>query len=115
MLRLLNALVAIASALNRQAIAQERIAAALESQQLPETGDKNLAAQVLGVSIRQVERYHDSWIEGVHYIYEGRKPTYNLALLRDWKANKSNPTAHRRAVMAWQRSLPSNQNQRRRA
>ncbi|ESA38105.1 hypothetical protein N836_34065 [Leptolyngbya sp. Heron Island J] len=112
MLKLLNVLVAIAQALERQAVAQERIATALETQQLPETGDKELAAKVLGVSVRQVERYHKEWILNVHYSYQGRKPTYNLALLRDWKANKENPTAHQRAIQIWQRSLPSNQKKR---
>ena len=107
MRKLLDALVAIATALERQAVAQERIASALESQQQPETGDKALAAQVLGVSKRQVERYQGEWIQGIHYTYEGKRPTYNLALLRDWKVNRDNPMAHQRAIKNWQKGLLS--------
>ncbi|MEO0349494.1 MAG: hypothetical protein AAF282_05520 [Cyanobacteria bacterium P01_A01_bin.15] len=112
MLKLLDVLVAIAQAMERQAAAQERIAKVLEGRELPESGNKQMAAQTLGVSPRQVERYQEKWIEGVHFIYEGTKPTYNLALLRDWKANRDNPTAHQRAVRNWQRNLLSNQKKR---
>ena len=112
MLRLVESLVMIAKAIERNAVAAERIAIALEDRELPETGNKQQAAAVLGISLRTLERYQSQWIEGVHYTYEGTKPTYNLALLRDWKANRNNKRAHQRAIEIWQRNLLSNQKKR---
>ncbi|MEL6229580.1 MAG: helix-turn-helix domain-containing protein [Cyanobacteria bacterium J06627_3] len=112
MLRLLDALVRIAEAVERQAAATERVALAIEDKELPESGDINQAAKILGVSPRTVERYRDEWIQDIHYTRQGSRITYNLALLRDWKSNKENPTAHERAIKVWQRSLLSNQKRR---
>ena len=106
--KLIDSLMLIAKAMERQAIAQERIASAIEGQQLPEKGDQQAAAAVLGVSARTVARNHDQWIEGIHYHREGRRITYNLALLRDWQVNKHDLNAHRRAIEKWQKSLLSN-------
>ncbi|WP_246564751.1 hypothetical protein [Leptothoe spongobia] len=112
MLKLVEALMMIANAIERNAVATERIASVLEERELPETGNKQQAATVLGVSLRTLERYQGQWIEGIHYTYEGTKPTYNLALLRDWKANRNNKKAHQRAIEIWQRNLLSNQKKR---
>ena len=106
--KLSDSLMLIAKAMERQAIAQERIASVIEGQQLPEKGDQQAAAAVLGVSARTVARNHDQWIEGVHYHREGRRVTYNLALLRDWQVNKNDLNAHQRAIAKWQKSLLSN-------
>ncbi len=112
MLKLLDVLVRVATALERQALAQERIATALEEQQLPEKGDQKAAAAVLGVSARTVARHHEDWIEGVHYHREGRRVTYNLSLIRDWQVNKQDPRAHQRAIEKWCKTLPSTQQKR---
>lgn len=112
MQKMINALMLIAQALDRQASAQERIASAMEGQQLPEKGDQQAAAAVLGVSARTVARNHDQWIEGVHYHREGRRVTYNLALLRDWQVNKHDLNAHQRAITKWQKHLLSNRQKR---
>lgn len=103
----------ISQALNRQADAQERIAAALEAQKLAETGDQQAAAQLLGVSPRTISRYHAKWIEGVHYYHVGTRLSYNLQLLRDWKTNQGNKLAHQRAILKYQQQLASNQKRRR--
>ena len=109
MLKLLNVLVRIANALEKQAIAQERIALALEDQQLPEKGDQKAAAAVLGVSARTVARHHEDWIEGIHFYRKGRRVIYNLALIRDWQVNQEDPKAHQRAIEKWRNTLPSAQ------
>lgn len=110
--RLIDTLATMANAMERQAIAQERIASAMEGQQLPEKGDQQAAAAVLGVSARTVARNHDQWIEGVHYHREGRRVTYNLALLRDWQVNKHDWNSHQKAIENWQKGLLSNHKKR---
>ena len=110
--RLIDTLMLMAHAMERQAMAQERIVSAMEGQQLPEKGDQRAAAAVLGVSARTVARHHEQWIEGVHYIREGRRVVYNLALLRDWQVNKHDLHAHQRAILTWQKGLLSNRKKR---
>ncbi|MDV3351714.1 hypothetical protein QGP82_23630 [Leptothoe sp. LEGE 181152] len=106
-LKLLDALTRIAIALERQAEAQERIATTIEETELPETIDKQQAAKLLCVSPRTIERYHEHWLEGVHYFREGSRITYNRPLLQDWQANRANPLVHQRAIKKWLKTLPS--------
>lgn len=51
------------------------------------------------------------WIEGVHFTrYSSRMNLFNLQLIQDWLVNKSDPTAHQRAIDNYLANLPSNQN-----
>lgn len=111
MFKLVEALMIIAKSLERQAVAQERIASALEEQQLPEVGDRAAAAALLGVSPRTVSNLHSDWVEGIHFNRVGKRISYNLVLLRDWKVNKGTP-AHQRAIERWCKQLPSNHKKR---
>ena len=47
-------------------------------------------------------------VEGVHWLRVGpRKILYNLELIRDFLYNQENPDAHRLAIEAYLKSLPS--------
>lgn len=49
-----------------------------------------------------------SWLQGAHYFGEGAATRYNISLICDWLANRSNPAAHQRAIANFLASLPSN-------
>lgn len=68
--------------------------------------------QETGLSTSTFKRYRltGTWIEGIHWQrVNSRLVVYNLALILDWIANRSNPQAHEWAVENYLRSLPSNQ------
>jgi hypothetical protein len=82
-------------------------------------GDKHAAAAVLNVHPDTIGTYRRRspqeweqsrkfpWMEGVHYFLgSGRtgKVTYNLALLRDWRANKLNHRDHQKVISQWLKS-----------
>lgn len=104
----------LAAALDRLASVLERIEEKLDAQ-LPETGSKRDAAQLLGISPRTLERrIDDAELQaGIHYWYEGGKLIFDLPLLRDWQRNRNNPTAHQRAIEARRQQLPSAKKKRR--
>lgn len=103
----------LAAALDRLASVLERIEDKLDAQ-LPETGSKRDAAQILSISTKTLERrIEDGDLQlGVHYWYEGSKMIFDLPLLRDWQRNRNNPTAHQRAIEVRRQQLPSAQKKR---
>jgi tRNA(His) 5'-end guanylyltransferase len=73
---------------------------------------KQQASQFLTLSGETMRRYRvqGEWIEGVHWVRVNcRCVRYNLDLLEDWLHNRSNPSAHQRAIAAYQASLLSHQ------
>lgn len=97
------------------ALAIDRLASVLEKLEekldtpLVETGSKNQAAQLLGISPRTLERrIEEGELQAeIHYWQEGGKLIFDLPLLRDWQRNRHNPTAHQRAIEARRQALPS--------
>lgn len=102
----------LAVVLDRIATVLERIEEKLDVQ-LPETGSKREAAQLLGVSLRTLERRLEELQSGIHYWHEGGKLVFDLLLLRDWQRNRNNPIAHQRAIEVRRQSLPSAKKKRR--
>lgn len=77
---------------------------------------KQHLAQVTGLSPETFKKYRLSgvWIEGTHWQrINSRCVLYNLSLVLDWIANRSDPQSHQRAIQAYLVSLPSNQPKRR--
>lgn len=111
----------LADALLKLAASQERIADVLEQinqkldAALPETGSKQDAANLLGVSIRTLDRRMDQFQEGIHYWGEGSKLIFDLELLRDWQRNRHNPAVHQRAIELRRKQLLSQQKQQRKS
>lgn len=61
-------------------------------------------------------RLQGAWIEGIHWQrVNSRCVLYNLSLILDWLANRSQPEHHQKAIDFYVRSLPSNQGKRRNA
>ncbi|MEP0923483.1 helix-turn-helix domain-containing protein [Leptolyngbya sp. ST-U4] len=111
----------LADALLKLAASQERIADVLEQINqkldvaLPETGSKQDAANLLGISIRTLDRRMAQFQEGIHYWGEGSKLIFDLELLRDWQRNRHNPAAHQRAIELRRKQLLSQQKQQRKS
>jgi hypothetical protein len=105
----------LAAALERLASVLERIEEKLDAQATPETGSKQEAARVLGISPRTLERRIDDQElqPNVHYWHEGGKIVFDLPLLRDWQRNRHNPIAHQRAIEVRRQQLPSAKKKRR--
>ena len=62
----------------------------------------------MSTSTLKGNRLSGKWILGVHWVRITPKSVlYNLPLIMDWIANRSNPTAHQRAIDAYLASLPS--------
>jgi hypothetical protein len=89
----------------------------VESQQ-PDWVSKEQALELLGVSDRTLERYHNQdycqrqgWtplIRGVHST-NARPIRFNRPLIEDWLINRANHRLHQRAIAQWQNRLPSYQ------
>lgn len=89
----------------------------VESKQ-PDWISKQQALELLGVSDRTLERYHNAdhcqrqgWaplIRGIHST-EARPIRFNRPLLEDWLINRTNPRLHQKAIARWQNRLPSYQ------
>lgn len=79
--------------------------------------DKHIAARILGLSVHTLKklrseraRLENRLLEGIHYVRYGEFCIrYNLPLLRDYAATRSDPQAHKRAIELYLASLPSNQ------
>ncbi|MGJ3252525.1 MAG: hypothetical protein ACFE0J_15570 [Elainellaceae cyanobacterium] len=78
---------------------------------------KQQASQCLNLSSSTLKKYRlqGEWIEGIHWVrINSRCVRYNIELIKDWLHNRSNPTAHMRAIAAYQESLLSYQKKSRR-
>ena len=79
--------------------------------------DKHTAAIITGLSTTKLKRLRgekareaDRLVEGVHFVrHGGYCVRYNVELLKDYVATRSDPEAHKRAIEAYLASLPSNQ------
>lgn len=96
----------LATAIERLARVLERLEQKLDAQ-LPETGTKQDAAALLGISIKSLDRLMPQFIEGSHYWRQGKRLIFDLVLLRDWQRNKDNPHLHQRAIEQRRRELLS--------
>lgn len=102
-----------------QAMRQEILALReqIEHQQ-PDWISKKQAVEMLGVSDRTLERYHNreycqrqGWtplLRGIHST-ESRPIRFNRPLLEDWLINRKNHRLHLQAIARWQNRLPSYQ------
>ncbi|WP_179228596.1 helix-turn-helix domain-containing protein [Leptolyngbya ohadii] len=81
---------------------------------LPETGGKQEAAKLLGITTRTLHRRMLELEKGVHYWDEGGKVVFDLELLRDWQRNRNDPAAHLRAIENRRKQLLSQQSQKKR-
>ena len=73
---------------------------------------KRQATECLNLSGSTLKKYrlNGDWIEGIHWVrLNSRCVRYNLELIQDWLHNRENPTAHMRAISAYQQQLLSNQ------
>ena len=77
--------------------------------------NKNVAAQILGISTHTLKLYRKRhWTLGIHFQYlNSRTIRYHEGLLRDWFANISGPQTHQRAIENYLASLLSNQQKKR--
>ena len=77
--------------------------------------NKNIAAQILGISTHTLKLYRKRyWTVGIHFQYlNSRTIRYHEGLIRDWLANISDPPAHQRAIRVYLDSLLSNQQKKR--
>jgi Putative excisionase (DUF1233) len=76
--------------------------------------NKQALSQAIGLSPHTFKKYRlsNKWVEGIHWQRINSKCVlYNLTLIQDWLANRSQPEAHNRAIEAYIRSLPSNERQ----
>ncbi len=88
-------------------------------QSTPIFADKNTVRDLLGVRNGTLKTWRigraDLGVapvlrEGIHWIRQSPRMTlYNVDLLRDFIANRGNPTAHDRAIANYLSSLPSSQ------
>lgn len=99
---------ALAAALQQLARVLERIEQKLDAT-LPETGSKQEAARILGISSRTLERRLSNLQKGVHFWQEGGKLVFDLELIRDWQRNHGNSSAHQRAIEVRRQQLLSQQ------
>ena len=73
---------------------------------------KQKASECLSLSSSTLKKYRlqGDWIEGIHWVrINSRCIRYNLELIQDWLHNRTNPSAHMRAIETYQASLLSNQ------
>ena len=73
---------------------------------------KHQASECLNLSSSTLKKYRlqGDWIEGVHWVrLNSRCIRYNLELIQDWLHNRTNPSAHLRAIETYQSSLLSHQ------
>ncbi|MEO1390275.1 MAG: hypothetical protein AAFV85_23325 [Cyanobacteria bacterium J06634_6] len=73
---------------------------------------KRQASECLNLSSTTLKKYrlNGEWIEGLHWVrINSRCVRYNLELIKDWLHNRSDPTAHLRAIAIYQQNLLSNQ------
>ncbi|MEO0767862.1 MAG: hypothetical protein AAFY72_00280 [Cyanobacteria bacterium J06649_4] len=76
---------------------------------------KKQASECLNLSGTTLKKYrlNGEWIEDLHWVrINSRCVRYNLELIKDWLHNRSDPAAHLRAIEAYQKSLLSNQKER---
>lgn len=79
--------------------------------------DKHMAAIISGLSVHMLKKLRterareaDRLVEGVHFVrHGGYCVRYNVELLKDYVATRSDPDAHKRAIELYLASLPSNQ------
>lgn len=74
--------------------------------------NKKNACEHLNLSGSTLKKYRlqGDWIEGIHWVrLNSRCIRYNLDLIKDWVHNRSNPTAHMKAIETYQNSLLSYQ------
>lgn len=74
--------------------------------------NKHRIAEVAGIltETSKKNRLSGKWIEGIHWQrVNSRSVLYNLPLILDWIANRSDPQAHQRAIEAYLSELASNQ------
>jgi len=70
----------------------------------------NELSTLTGLSLRCLKQYRANGllVEGIHWQrINSRVVLFNLPLVMDWIANRSNPMAHQRAINAYLASLPS--------
>ena len=73
---------------------------------------KHQASECLSLSSSTLKKYRlqGDWIEGIHWVrINSRCIRYNLELIQDWLHNRTNPSAHLRAIETYQANLLSNQ------
>ncbi len=73
---------------------------------------KKQASECLDLSSSTLKKYrlNGEWIEGLHWVrINSRCVRYNLDLIKDWLHNRSDPSAHLRAIEVYQQNLLSNQ------
>ncbi|MEO0373363.1 MAG: hypothetical protein AAF329_01810 [Cyanobacteria bacterium P01_A01_bin.17] len=73
---------------------------------------KRQASECLNLSSSTLKKYrlNGEWVEGLHWVrINSRCVRYNLDLIQDWLHNRSDPSAHLRAIELYQRNLLSNQ------
>jgi hypothetical protein len=74
--------------------------------------NKHVLSEAIGLSHHTFKKYRlsNTWVEGIHWQRVNSKCVlYNLTLIQDWLANRSQPDVHNRAIESYLRSLPSNQ------
>jgi hypothetical protein len=100
--------------LERIATALEALAAAAATHNHSETGSKDEAAKLLGISPKTLERRikNGDLIENCHWWLEGKRLVFDMELLRDYQRNKTNPIAHQRAIEIRRQQLLSQRNRR---
>jgi hypothetical protein len=79
--------------------------------------NKHKAAEILGISPETLKKYrlqeNSTLIEGIHYhVWNRRVIRYNAALIADWGLNRTNPSAHQKAIESYLALLPANQSRR---
>ena len=78
---------------------------------------KKQASECLDLSSSTLKKYrlNGEWIEGLHWVrINSRCVRYNLDLIQDWLHNRSDPSAHLRAIEIYQQALLSNQKKKKR-
>ena len=73
---------------------------------------KQKASECLSLSSSTLKKYRlqGDWIECIHWVWiNSRCIRYNLELIQDWLHNRTNQSAHLRAIETYQASLLSNQ------
>jgi hypothetical protein len=76
-------------------------------------GTKHQASALIGLSPETLKKYRlidQTLLEGIHWVkLNSRTIRYNLTLLLDWMENRSDPTAHQRAIEQYLITKLSNQ------
>jgi hypothetical protein len=77
--------------------------------------NKHEAAKIVGLSEVTLKklRLSNQLIEGIHWVrHSSRCVRYNIELLKDWAANRTDAKSHDQAIANYFNSLPSSQPQR---